>query len=94
MSIKLKRFDLTTKQGKLFQALVLNKETLSDSEISHRFGIKNPSATVSVLRSRGYAIYTNTRKAANGVQVTEYTHGEASRKIVAAGYRAVAMGLV
>ena len=94
MSIKLKRFDLTTKQGKLFQALVMNKETLSESEIASRFGIKNPSATVSVLRSRGYAIYTKTHKAANGVQVTEYTHGEASRKIVAAGYKAMAMGLV
>ena len=94
MSIKLSRFNLDTKQGKLFKALVLDKETLSESQIEQRFGIKNPSATVSILRQHGYAIYTNSRKAANGVQVTEYQHGHASRKIVAAGYKALAMGLV
>lgn len=94
MSIKLKRFDLETKQGKLFQALVMNKETLSEAQIAKRFGIKNPTATISVIRQRGYAIYSNQRKAGNGVVVTEYQHGEASRKMVAAAYKAMAMGLV
>jgi hypothetical protein len=93
-TIKLKRFDLETKQGKLFKALVLDKETLSAAQISKRFGIKNPTATISDIRHRGYAIYANTRKAGNGVNVTEYRHGEASRKMVAAAYRAMAMGLV
>ena len=93
-SIKLKRFDLDTKQGKLFKALVLDKETLSAAQISKRFGIKNPTATISDIRARGYAIYGNSRKAGNGVNVTEYRHGEASRKMVAIAYRAMAMGLV
>ncbi len=93
-TIKLKRFDLETKQGKLFKALVLDKETLSAAQISKRFGIKNPTATISDIRHRGYAIYANTRKAGNGVNVTEYRHGEASRKMVAAAYKAMAMGLV
>ena len=93
-SIKLKRFDLDTKQGKLFKALVLDKETLSAAQISKRFGIKNPTATISDIRARGYAIYGNSRKAGNGVQVTEYRHGEASRKMVAIAYRAMSMGLV
>ena len=93
-TINLKRFDLKTKQGKLFKALVLDKETMSASEISKRFGIKNPTATISDIRQRGYAIYANTRKAGNGVMVTEYRHGEASRKMVAAAYRAMALGLV
>ena len=93
-SIKLKRFDLDTKQGKLFKALVLDKETLSAAQISKRFGIKNPRATVSDIRYAGFAIYANTRKAGNGVRVTEYRHGKPSRKIVAAGYKAMAMGLV
>jgi Holliday junction resolvasome RuvABC endonuclease subunit len=93
-TIKLKRFDLETKQGKLFKALVLDKETLSEAQIAKRFAIKNPTATISVIRNRGYAIYANTRKAGNGVQVTEYRHGEASRKMVAAAYKAMAMGLV
>jgi hypothetical protein len=94
MSVNLKRFDLETKQGKLFKALVLDRETLSESVIAKRFGIKNPTATISVIRSRGYAIYANPRKAGNGVQVTEYRYGEASRKMVAAAYRAMAAGLV
>ncbi len=93
-TVNLKRFDLETKQGKLFKALVLDKETLTPAQMTKRFGIKNPTATVSDIRARGYAIYSNQRKAGNGVTVTEYRHGEASRKMVAAAYKAMAMGLV
>ena len=93
-TINLKRFDLDTKQGKLFKALVLDRETLSEAQIAKRFSIKNPTATISSIRSRGYAIYANQRKAGNGVNVTEYRYGEASRKMVAAAYRAMAAGLV
>jgi hypothetical protein len=94
ITVKLKKFDLKTKQGKLFQALVLNRETLSGAQISKRFGIKNPTATISDIRARGYAIYGNQRVAGNGVKVTEYRHGEASRKMVAIAYKAMAAGLV
>lgn len=94
ISVKIKNFDLKTKQGKLFQALVINRETLTPAQITKRFGIKNPTATISDIRQRGYAIYANSRKAGNGVQVTEYRHGEASRKMVAIAYKAIAAGLV
>ena len=87
-------FDLNTKQGKLFRALVIDGETLSASQIAKRFSIKNPRATISEIRYAGFPVYANTRKAGNGVRVTEYRHGKASRKIVAAGYKAIAMGLV
>ena len=93
MSINLKKFDLETKQGRLFKALVLDRETLSESQIAKRFGIKNPTATISVIRHRGYAIYADSRKAGNGVEVTEYKYGEPSRKMVALAYRAMAAGL-
>jgi len=92
--MKLKKFDLTTKQGKLFKALVMDKETLSEAQIEKRFSIKNPTATISTIRQRGFAIYANQRKAGNGVMVTEYQYGEASRKMVAAAYKAMALGLV
>ena len=88
-----RKFNLETKQGKLFKALVLDKETLTESAITKRFGIANPTATISVIRQRGYAVYANSRKAGNGVQVTEYKHGEASRKMVALAYKAMAQGL-
>ena len=94
ISVKLKKFDLQTKQGKLFQALVLNRETLSEAQIAKRFSIANPTATISSIRQRGYAIYGNQRVAGNGVKVTEYRHGEASRKMVAIAYKAMALGLV
>jgi Holliday junction resolvasome RuvABC endonuclease subunit len=89
----IRKFNLETKQGKLFKALVLDKETLTESAITKRFGIANPTATISVIRQRGYAVYANSRKAGNGVQVTEYKHGEASRKMVALAYKAMAQGL-
>lgn len=85
--------NLETKTGKAFKSLVLNGETLTPSEAKKRFGIGNLSAEASRIRQAGFAIYANKRVAGNGVAVTEYRHGKASRAIVAAGYRALAMGI-
>ena len=90
----LKKFDETTKQYKLFRALVINGETLTEAAIQKRFGIKNISAEVSRIRQAGYAVYANKRIAGNGVEVTEYQIGTPSRKLIAAGYKAMALGLV
>jgi hypothetical protein len=89
----IRKFDLDTKQGRLFKALVLDRETLTESQISKRFGIKNPTATISTIRQRGYAVYANERVAGNNVRVTEYRHGEASRKMVALAYKAMQAGM-
>ena len=89
----MKFFNPETKTYKLFNALY-NGETVTASQAEKRFGIKNISAEVSRIRQSGYAVYTNSRKAGNGVQVTEYVIGKPSRKIVAAGYKSLAMGLV
>jgi hypothetical protein len=89
----LKKFKEDTKQFKLFKALVIDGETLTEAAISKRFGIANPTATISQIRQRGYAVYANPRKAGNGVQVTEYRHGEASRKLVALAYKAQSLGI-
>jgi hypothetical protein len=89
----MKSFSKETKTFKLFNALY-NGETVTASQAEKRFGIKNISAEVSRIRQSGYAVYSNSRTAGNGVQVTEYVIGKPSRKIVAAGYKALAMGLV
>jgi hypothetical protein len=89
----LKKFNLETKQGKLFKALVLDREVLTPAQITKRFGIKNPTATISDIRQRGYAIYANSRTAGNHTQVTEYKYGEASRKMVALAYKAQSLGI-
>jgi len=77
-----------TKQSQLLEALRTG-EQLTATEITQRFGIKNPTATVSDLRFNGFAVYTNQRKN----KPTTYRLGTPSRKVVAAGYRALAMGL-
>jgi hypothetical protein len=87
-------FDLETKQGKLFKALVLDGEKLTEAEIRKRFSIKNPRATVSDIRYAGYPIYADSEIAANHQRVTRYRHGTASRKLVRAGYKALRMNLV
>jgi len=89
----IKHFNPETKTFKLFNALY-NGEAVTPAQATKRFGIKNISAEVSRIRQNGYAVYTNSRKAGNGVQVTEYVMGKPSRKLVAAGYKAMALGLV
>jgi hypothetical protein len=89
----IKNFNPETKTFKLFNALY-NGETVTPAQASKRFGIKNISAEVSRIRQNGYAVYANSRTAGNGVKVTEYVLGKPSRKVVAAGYKALAMGLV
>jgi hypothetical protein len=82
-----------TKTHKLFTALKAG-ETFTASQAEKRFGIKNIAAEASRIRQAGFAVYANGRKANNGVAVTEYVMGQPSRKIVAAGYKAMALGLV
>jgi len=82
-----------TKTYKIFSALQKG-ETLTASQAEKRFGVKNLSAEASRIRQHGFAVYANTRKAGNGVTVTEYVLGKPSRKVVAAGYKALALGLV
>lgn len=82
-----------TKTGKLFTALKAG-EKFTASQAEKRFGIKNVSAEVSRIRQSGFAVYANTRKAGNHVEVTEYQMGQPSRKLIAAGYKAMALGLV
>jgi len=81
-----------TKQSRLTEAL-LNGEELTASQIEARFGIKNPTATISDIRFSGVPVYANQRKNSHGEAKTFYRTGKASRKIVAAGYRAIALGL-
>lgn len=86
------RFNEDTKTFKLFTALRTG-EAISPAAAEKRFGIKNMSAEVSRIRQGGFAVYANTRTAGNGVRVTEYVMGKPSRKLIAAGYKAMALGL-
>jgi hypothetical protein len=88
----MKRINLETKTGKVFTALQAGQK-LTASEAKKRFGVGNLSAEASRIRAAGYAVYANSRVAGNGVAVTEYELGSPSRRIVALGYKAAAMGI-
>lgn len=88
----MKRFNPETKTFKVFNALYQG-ETLTASDARKRFGVGNLAAEASRIRQSGYAVYANTRKANNGVTVTEYQMGKPSREIVALGYKAKSMGI-
>lgn len=87
------RINENTKTFKLLSALQ-NGDRVSASQASKRFGIQNISAEVSRIRQSGFAVYANSRVAGNNVKVTEYRIGAPSRKLIAAGYKAMALGLV
>ena len=86
------RFNPETKTFKVFNAMY-NGEKLTQSEAKKRFGVGNLAAEASRIRQQGYAVYADSRVAGNGVKVTEYRIGTPSRKLIAAGYKAMALGL-
>ena len=86
------RISENTKTFKLFTALQAG-ESVSPSQAEKRFGVKNLAAEASRIRQAGYAVYSNSRTAGNGVTVTEYVMGTPSREIVALGYKAKSMGI-
>ena len=80
-----------TKTFKVFSALQEGR-SLTTSQ-AKKMGIGNLGAEVHRIRQHGFAVYANSRKAGNGVRVTEYVMGKPSRNLVAAGYRALALGI-
>lgn len=82
-----------TKQGRLLNAL-RKGEQLTAAQIKSRFGIANPTATVSDLRFSGFAVYANPSSDSKGRTSTKYRLGTPSRAVVAAGYKALAAGMV
>lgn len=83
-----------TKLDKVFEALVLNGEELTAKQITSRYGIANPHDAVYQLRMNGYSIYLNERTDSRGRVTNKYRFGTPSRKVIAAGYKALAAGLV
>lgn len=82
-----------TNQDRVIEALKAG-EKLTGKQIRARFGVANPRATISDLRMNGYPIYLNKHTDTKGRVTRKYRLGTASRKVVAAGYRALAQGLV
>lgn len=86
------KYSRETKTFKLQTALQAGA-VVTASVAQKQFGIKNLSAEVSRVRSNGYVVNKSSRKANNGVIVTEYTLGTASREFVALAYKAKSLGI-
>ena len=83
-----------TKKEAVLEGLRNTDRGLTAAQISARYGVANVSATINDLRFDGFAIYTNQRTDTKGRTKTFYRLGTPSRRIVAAGYKAMAAGLV
>ena len=79
-----------TKESRVLAALQADSKGLTAAQMSARFGVANPTATVTNLRQKGFAIYANRLTNKGGETRTFYRLGTPSRSVVAAGYRAIA----
>lgn len=82
-----------TKVDRVFEALVGRGEELTAAQIKARYGVANPHDAVYQIRQMGYAVYLNEKTNSKGETVAKYRAGKPSRKLIAAGYRALAAGL-
>lgn len=83
-----------TQKDKLRKAL-FDGRSMTAKQITAQFGIASPSKVVSQLRMEdGLPVYCNKHTDTKGRVTHQYRLGTPSRKIIAAGYRAAAMGLV
>ncbi len=82
-----------SKKERLIQAL-LSGQDFTVGQIKARFKFANPTATISDIRFSGIPVFANTATKADGTKITVYRTGKAPKAVVAAGYKALAMGLV
>ena len=78
-----------SKQARVLSALEAVDKGLTAKQIEARFG-GNATATVSDLRFKGFPIYANQHTDSKGRTKTFFRLGTPSRKVLAAGYRALA----
>lgn len=83
-----------TKKAAVLTALQNTDRGLTAAQIQARFDVANVRATVSDLRMDGFAIYANSHTDTKGRTKTFYRLSTPSRAVVAAGYKAIASGLV
>jgi hypothetical protein len=88
----IKKFNKESKTYKLFKHLQ-SGAPITATEAASMYGIKSLRAEVSRVRQHGFAIYSKSYIAGNNKKVTFYVMGTPSQEIVAAGYRALALGL-
>ena len=82
-------------QKQKLRTALSNGAQLTSKQIRSQFNIASPTKIVSMLRLEdGFAVYSNRHVDSKGRVTHKFRHGNPSRRVVAAGYRAIAMGLV
>ena len=81
-----------TQTKRVLEALLSGQE-LTAKQISSRFNVASPTKIVSLVRQEGYAVYLNKHTDTKGRVTHKYRIGKPSRKLIAAGYRALAAGI-
>ena len=84
---------MSTAIEKTFTALVIEGKELTAKQIASRFSVANPHDLIHRIRQEGYPIYLNKSVDTKGRVKMKYRHGAPTRKLIAAGYRALALGL-
>lgn len=91
----MKELEMTTlTQKQKLRVAFFNGAQLTAKQMSARFGIASPTKVVSTLRLEdGLPIYANKHVDTKGRKTTKYRLGTPSRAVIAAGYRAMALGI-
>jgi predicted ArsR family transcriptional regulator len=82
---------------KVFNTLVIEGNERTAAQMANFYGTTTDSirARISEIRmKKGYAVYANKRTDSNGRTKTFYRVGTPRKAVVAAGYKALAAGLV
>lgn len=82
-------------KNKIFSQLVIEGKNLTAAQMATQLRTTPATirARISEIRQEGFAIYANRRVNSKGFQKTFYASGKPTRKLIAAGYRALALGI-
>lgn len=91
----MKELEMTTlTQKQKLRVAFFSGAQLTAKQMTARFGIASPAKVVSNLRLEdGLPIYANKHVDTKGRKTTKYRLGTPSRAVIAAGYRAMALGI-
>lgn len=85
---------MLTQKQKLRNAFS-NGAALTSKQIRAQYKIASPTKVVSRLRLEdGFPVYCNTHVDTKGRVTRKFRTGNPTRRVIAAGYRAIALGLV
>jgi hypothetical protein len=81
------------KTQRVLEALERNPSGLTAGQLRTQYRVGNPRAEVHRLRMNGTCVYSNRRVNTRGEVRTVYTLGQPTPELIAAGWRALRLGV-